>query len=90
MNLNLSCSRYTTFWCVNESQNQNHVREERRRIFYCAHPGYHEPLKGELHRVHPWPKINMFCGLSQNRQHLKMIYASYSKLSKELKNSIEI
>ena len=34
----------------------------------------------------------MFCALSQNYQHPleKKIYASYSKLSKELKNSIEI
>ena len=34
----------------------------------------------------------MFCALSQNYLHLfeKKIYASYSKLSKELKNSIKI
>ena len=33
----------------------------------------------------------MFCALSQNCQHhLEKIYASYSKLSKELKNGIEI
>ena len=34
----------------------------------------------------------MFCALSQNYQHLlgKMIQISYSKLSKELKNGIEI
>ena len=34
----------------------------------------------------------MFCALSQNYQHLseKMIYASYSKLSKELNNNIKI
>ena len=37
-------------------------------------------------------KISMFCALSQNYQHLfeKIMYASYSKLSKELKNSIKI
>ena len=39
-------------------------------------------------------KISMFCALSQNYQHLflkkKYKYASYSKLSKELKNSIKI
>ena len=37
-------------------------------------------------------KISMFCALSQNYQHLfeKKIYASYSKLSKEIKNSIKI
>ena len=42
----------------------------------------------------PQPKISMFCTLFQNYQHLfekkKMIRASYSKLSKELKNGIEI
>ena len=34
----------------------------------------------------------MFCALSQNYRHLfwKMIYASYSKLSKEFKNSLKI
>ena len=45
-----------------------------------------------------YPKISKFCALSQNYQHLlklstpfwKIIYASYSKLSKELKNSIKI
>ena len=37
-------------------------------------------------------KISMFCTLSQNYQHLfgKMIYTSYCKLSKKLKNSIKI
>ena len=46
-------------------------------------------LKGVLHLL---PKISMFCVLSQNNQHLfeKLISASYSKLSKELKNGIEI
>ena len=37
--------------------------------------------------------ISMFCALSQNYQYfffLKMIYASYSKLLKELKNDFEI
>ena len=34
----------------------------------------------------------MFCALSQNRQHLfeKVVYPSYCKLSKELKNDIKI
>ena len=34
----------------------------------------------------------MFCALSQNYQHLfeKMIYASYSKLSKKPQNNIKI
>ena len=34
----------------------------------------------------------MFCALSQNYQHLfwKIIYASYSELSKELKTGTEI
>ena len=34
----------------------------------------------------------MFCALSQSYRNLseKMIYASYSKLSKELKNNIKI
>ena len=38
------------------------------------------------------PQNSMFCPVSQNYQHLfwKIIYASYSKLSKELKNSIKI
>ena len=37
-------------------------------------------------------KFSMFCALSQNYQHLfwKLIYASYSILSKELKNSFKI
>ena len=49
---------------------------------------------------HPWrgyctlyPQISMFCALSQNYQHFfggKILYASYSILSKELKNGIEI
>ena len=37
--------------------------------------------------------ITMFCALSENYQHFylkKIFYASYSKLSKKLKNSIEI
>ena len=40
----------------------------------------------------PLTKISMFCALSQNYPHLleKTIYASCSKLSKELKNSITI
>ena len=40
-----------------------------------------------------YPKISMFCALSQNYQHLfelKIMYASYIKLPKELKNSIKI
>ena len=40
-----------------------------------------------------YPKISMFCAVSQNYQHLfeKIgLYASYSKLSKELKNTIKI
>ena len=46
-------------------------------------------LKGVLHLL---PKISMFCALSQNNQHLleKQHNASHSKLSKELKNGIEI
>ena len=46
-------------------------------------------IKGELH---PLPKIFMFCALFQNYQPFfeKIIYAPYSKLSKELKNSIKI
>ena len=39
------------------------------------------------------PKINMFCALYQNFQHLlktNNLYVSYSKLSKELKDSIRI
>ena len=45
-------------------------------------------FKEELHPS----KISMLCALSQNCQHLfwKIIYASDSKLSKELKNGIEI
>ena len=37
-------------------------------------------------------KISMFCVLSQNYQHFffNIMYASYSKLFKELKNGIEI
>ena len=40
----------------------------------------------------PNKKISMFCVLSQNHQHLftKMIYVSYCKLSKELKNGMEM
>ena len=46
-------------------------------------------LKGVLYIL---PKISMFCALSQNYQHLekKIIYASYSKLSKKLQKGIEI
>ena len=46
-------------------------------------------LKGILD---PKPKISMFCDLSQNSQHLdwKIIGASNSKFSKELKNSFTI
>ena len=40
----------------------------------------------------PQPEICMFCSLSQNYQHLfeEIIYVSYSKLSTELKNNINI
>ena len=45
-------------------------------------------LKGVLH---PLLKISMFCALSQNYQHLcEKYYVFYNKLSKELKNGIEI
>ena len=49
-------------------------------------------IKGVLHLLPPKSsKISMFCALSQNYQHLfEKKYASYSKLSKELKNSIKI
>ena len=49
-------------------------------------------FKGVLHLLPCLPKISMFCALSQNYQHRirEMIYASYSKLSKELKYGIEI
>ena len=41
--------------------------------------------------LHPLLKISMFCVLSQSYQHFFWnLYASYSKLSKELKNGIEI
>ena len=45
-------------------------------------------FKGEI--APPTPKISMFCALPQNCQHLfeKIMYASYCKLSKELKNGI--
>ena len=39
----------------------------------------------------PPAKIRMFCALSQNNQNLfEKKYASYEKLFKELKNSVEI
>ena len=45
-------------------------------------------LKGVLHLL---PKIIMFClNLKLSKDFWKMIYASYSKLFKELKNGIEI
>ena len=50
-------------------------------------------IKGVLHLVpQKAPKISMFCALPQNYQHLfeKIIYASNSKFSNELKNSIKI
>ena len=41
-----------------------------------------------------YPKVSMFCALPQNYQHLfekkKVMYVSYSKFPKELKNSIKI
>ena len=45
------------------------------------------PIRGDLKwTLHPWLNISMFCVLYQNYQHFFWL----SKLSKELKNSIEI
>ena len=52
-------------------------------------PKHQRILKGLLH---PNQKISMFYALSQNYLHLleEITYASYSNLSKELKNDIKI
>ena len=49
-------------------------------------------LRGTIPPTPKSSKISMFWALSQNYQHLfwKIIYASYTKLSKEPKNSIKI
>ena len=77
------------FTTENKSRNQwntRHQLETKNHIYVIFSRQF---LKGKLH---PKPKLSMFCALFQNYQHFfwKIIWSSWSKFSGKLKNGIKI